>query len=143
MASRNSLILREDLARKRLMASFEAARKAGVEIPEPSFSKPLPVRTVEELEYFADVAQLLVNQIQGGKPADAEPQVEPEPQASQDGEAVEDTESAQSVEDAPEGTPEAKEAEPEPESVPTPKRSHAPSPQRKPKAKAPAKRKGQ
>lgn len=73
MASRNSLILREDAARKKMDALLE---KAGIQ--KPLFAKDRAVREVEELEFFAASLESLVGPIE--KPVEEESVQEYEPQ---------------------------------------------------------------
>lgn len=60
MASQKSLILREAAARQRLTSALETARSNGANIPQPDYAnRNVDVKRVQELEYFADVVEML------------------------------------------------------------------------------------
>jgi len=63
MASRTSLTLRNTEARRRLTAALDQAREGGADIPQPNFThRDADVAKAQELEYFADVVELLTQE---------------------------------------------------------------------------------
>jgi hypothetical protein len=91
MASQNSLIVRNDAARKRLKVAFEKLRSQGVDVPDFTATHRDPeVAHTQELEFFASVVESFIAPEKEPQPEPImEPQPEPEPQPQAEPEVVE------------------------------------------------------